>query len=852
VAIRKNLTFSPALASARTDAAGILYTRMDEQPRKPRRRWWKIALCAIVLALCDGEWLASRAISSKLRWLVERKLDAHLELGPVLYFPPYGAIAWGAKLTRDGRELVTLAKLNVTLAQNSLAGGPVVISSLSLDTPVVNLAPGAFAGIVKPSAKELAPRNLSEILLLRALHLNSGRITYSDPRTSDPPMVWDNLAMDADLSQRSSSQYRFRLISKAAPLVDTSAAGTIDVDSLLLEVQNLSLHVRAEPEPARTPLPAAVQRFLKQYRVTGSVAVTGNGTIPLRDPHQAAWTLSIALRAAAALVPPQQSMLEHAEAALVCRKQPDGPIEIDLTQIDIAGEGKQVVFDTGHCAIDDVAGTWSAADVKGHVLILASSITTAAVASTRPASAPPLVALPTTSPIDRLRPAGRLDFTAAASGPFNWGGKKPWEAIQHEVIAYPRGFSFQPKGFAGRVEEINGGEVRMINGMIIFQELRGRYGSDDLGLRAARLPVEGLPKLARWQEISGTIRFNPPQARYTPSLDKVFDALHPAGPYLVAGSYTLDHTGPEMRKLYELMISSDSGAMTLTEKQIEFSKIRGDATVTTEGVEIHSVAAQVLGGRTQLSGRWEYGETAASYNWDVSAQDLDLAAIDETFSQTPRDKPLKGRVHGELSLEGAGRHGNSRAENLKLLNGEGQFEVVDGSLFQLPVLKHIGQRVRGFKEISTVGDAAGIFEIGGGEVRFREAAVNSPMLGLQGSGSIAMNGALNLNVVAAPLADWRDKLKESRIPLIGDLAGDIAGGIQKILNSATGALLYAFRIEGTVNDVKVTAVPAPALTDAAASVFGKMLAPPKGGHPIDLLDHPQVPATAPSPQAAKR
>ena len=57
-----------------------------------------------------------------------------------------------------------------------------------------------------------------------------------------------------------------------------------------------------------------------------------------------------------------------------------------------------------------------------------------------------------------------------------------------------------------------------------------------------------------------------------------------------------------------------------------------------------------------------------------------------------------------------------------------------------------------------------------------------------------------------------------------------------MLNAATGALLYEFRVQGAVNKPEVIAVPTPVLTDTAAFVFEKMLVPPKKDQrPIDLL-----------------
>ena len=164
----------------------------------------------------------------------------------------------------------------------------------------------------------------------------------------------------------------------------------------------------------------------------------------------------------------------------------------------------------------------------------ASSAVAAATASTQPAARP--------SGLAKFSPAGRADFTASASGSFDLAGRPWYEAVEHEVILIPRGVSFRPKDFASLIQDINGGEVRLVNGTIVFQSLRGRYGEDVLELRSARLPVVGLPQVTAWKEISSSVTFNPPQRRYSPKLDKFLDPLNPRGTFLIAGSYTVDKT----------------------------------------------------------------------------------------------------------------------------------------------------------------------------------------------------------------------------------------------------------------------------------------------------------------------
>jgi hypothetical protein len=500
-----------------------------------------------------------------------------------------------------------------------------------------------------------------------------------------------------------------------------------------------------------------------------------------------------------------------------------------------------VVVDGGAVTVDGATGTWSVADVKGRAEFPPP---TAPPPAPQVRDGPEPVAPPPegTNVLDRIALGGRFDFTAAASGPLRLRGKDLWEAIRHEVIAYPRNASFQPKNFYRRIERVNGGEVRLVNGTIVLQELSGSYGNDVLLLHGARLPVRGLPKVQRWREISGQVAFHPPSSRYTPKLDRILHVLNPAGPFLIAGSWTNDKTGEFVKKDYDLIISSDTGSFSLTDRQIVLANIRGDATAVPAGIALRDVQAEVLGGRALVSGHWLRGEpfnpdSPARYAADVTVRDVDLQRLEARLADGPPRKGLTGRLYCEATLAGEVARAWPKEKKIAALTGDGQLEVVRGSLFQVPVLKELASAV-GLKDAATAGDAAAEFTLGGGKVKLTNAAVNSPMLGLQGGGTIDLrdHGRLDLDIVAAPLADWRERLKALNIPVVGDVVSVVAGGVQKLLNTATGTLLYEFRAEGPVKSAKLTAVPAPVLTDTAAFVFGKMLTPPKPDHrPLDYL-----------------
>jgi hypothetical protein len=91
---------------------------------------------------------------------------------------------------------------------------------------------------------------------------------------------------------------------------------------------------------------------------------------------------------------------------------------------------------------------------------------------------------------------------------------------------------------------------------------------------------------------------------------------------------------------------------------------------------------------------------------------------------------------------------------------------------------------------------------------------------------------VDLTVVAVPLGDLREKLKQTPIPVVNDLAAGVAGLAQDLFKGAAGALIYQYHITGPATHTTQEVVPAPALTDSAATVFGQMLGTGKGS----LLD----------------
>jgi len=66
----------------------------------------------------------------------------------------------------------------------------------------------------------------------------------------------------------------------------------------------------------------------------------------------------------------------------------------------------------------------------------------------------------------------------------------------------------------------------------------------------------------------------------------------------------------------------------------------------------------------------------------------------------------------------------------------------------------------------------------------------------------------------------------------------VAGGLQKIINTASQTLLYEFKVTGKASKPKIETVPAPVVSEGVARLFGSML---KGENLGDVLNKPDGP-----------
>jgi len=226
---------------------------------------------------------------------------------------PATARLTGVRFTApDGTEVLSADAMNVSLAQRPVKGQPIRIRDVTITGANLKLirddASGGFKGLlpfVKTGAirqqDAVAPESrLSEVFEIRNLSLVDGAITF-DPGGGQPPMQLTGLTLDLDvqpITQNATEPgwYGFSFASGRAPLATMQAAGSLNLDTLLLRLDSANIALNLSDEDSYAVLPPAVQSLLRSLSARGSLMLDVSGEAPMRDPNAATIDASATLR----------------------------------------------------------------------------------------------------------------------------------------------------------------------------------------------------------------------------------------------------------------------------------------------------------------------------------------------------------------------------------------------------------------------------------------------------------------------------------------------------------------------------------------------------------------------------
>jgi hypothetical protein len=810
-----------------------------------------VALIAISL-LAAIQWLVPRLIQNKLQATVAAHLDAKLTIGDVVYRPPYTVrlydvhfIAHPAR-NDGGTQLVSATEIDLSLARLPLSRGPLVIESLNIDglnLQLLRTADGHLAGLdlagppSQPAGAD-ARMKLSDVLRLRHFRLRDASVRYRDlADASSSSMVWRGIRSDMTLTPQSNALYAFSFSAADDPLASLSIDGKLDVDSLNVELSQMTMAVQtpdANSGLTAEVVPAPLRQAMDRFHVRGKLQIVASGSVPLKQPDHAALRamidladggaiteaaklddLSFAVRLAVA--PPVDARTAPLKATLQSLHAVSGNAKLNMA-------GAQAAFySDGRWHVSGITAAVDAAPSKDNPLELAGHADLHADIAHDPATQ----RTPTLAAIDliglHLRPPD--PDTAAIdglSGNIRFSGSDPTDR---------------------RIE---------------LRDIAARYGADKLRLTHALVTLDKFPQRIDIPDIAAHVDFGPysstqPSPSVPGDLGPILQGLSPSGPFDIAGTAALLHVirvdGPGYSPQWNLNISTDGGALSLLDGSVPVTALKGSALVTKRAFRIPQLTGTLYSGAASLTGSARVVEPIA-YDGELDVANASVEQFAQAMHLPSTDgKTPTGSAHLKLKVFStppdpttstatgpATASENDLDEWLALFAADGKLQIDNGDLWALPVLKGATGHTRVAREALTAGEAAAVFSIAHRTVYLKHVAVYSPALGLQGSGSETFAGNLDLDLIAAPLGDWKRKLAETDIPIFSTILSSAAGTIERVIGNATSELLYHFHVTGTRSNPIIQTIPAPFLTDSAANLFSRMLHPDGNSKLVDEVN----------------
>lgn len=861
--------------------------RQKERPLTPirRRRIFKFLIgLGVLLAILRlvGPRVMAPILRHRLEKMVSDSLNARLTMDRLDYEFPYGVRAHNAVLiakdeTGGDVDLLRVNDLELVLAKLPVGDGPLLIEKIVAKQPTgrMVLTEHGFVGskgLVKPDedeSPEPAPaqpakpksnkkpkEKPSDYFRLRRLELQGGQIAFEDRRAGKGvPIVWKNLDIQLNIAPASGSLYAYELSAHNAPLAIASVRGKFDIDKLNLDMEKFVLALSVEQGKVQEQLPPGLQAALQQYDVAGGLTFSGTAQIPLKHPELSEFDALLDLPAASMRISDADGRIDRVSLKLIlsnrdpqaakeevtrpitatnvaattlptsrpttARAVRQPPMLVTLEHLDIASGDSTFHMDKAQAIVDPEIDQWRVRDINCRLEL-----------GSQRAGLPTRVE----AMLGKLQLTGKMKLTATASGPLKPSpAKRLLEQIDYEVVAYPRDLQVKhvkwPKPFTGV-----SGIVRASPAAILFDNVEASYLDDKFFVTSAQIPMSGIENEFRIEQIVGSMQLTG-KVDYPKPFEALAKQIHPSGTFYAIGGYDRKVKLPPGQKPdFQLNIRCDQAGALLTDKQIPVTNIKAEIVAATHLVEIKRLEGNVLGGTLTGEGQVVPGKGKdLIYAGNAWVRDLDLKSLAWFFStEEKKASRLSGKGNLNVRFEGTGPH-----DNLSVLDNfqaSGHFEALEGDFWSVPVVDEISGSTKVKNNALTAGQAAAVFEIKNQVVELKQAAISSPVLGVQGSGKIGFDGQLNLTAVAAPLADWKDQLKRTKIPIISDVAGEVAGGIQKIINTASQTLLYEFKVTGNAKQPKIETVPAPVVTEGVAKLFGSML---KGENLGDVLTTPE-------------
>lgn len=236
-------------------------------------------------------------IGSQLKSIANGYLNPTLEFDTLDYQAPRTVVLTNLRLTAgDSLDVIAADRATIELGRIPRVNEPIVLTRIRLEKPLLQLvaaAPGSgrFVGLSdilkstpsSPDDSSSPPAKLSDVLEMRQIELDDGRIVY-DPRIAGTvPLILDQIDSMMNISPDERGLFSIRLDLRRSMLIAADLTGKLNLDTF--EASELRLDITADLSPGnRTNLPPELQKLLDRYEVAGKLVARATGSLPLTEP----------------------------------------------------------------------------------------------------------------------------------------------------------------------------------------------------------------------------------------------------------------------------------------------------------------------------------------------------------------------------------------------------------------------------------------------------------------------------------------------------------------------------------------------------------------------------------------
>jgi hypothetical protein len=204
-------------------------------------------------------------------------------------------------------DILAAERITLELVKVPREGEPVKIERLILEKPEIRFVvagggkPGfvGFSNLTKQTGTTPTqpgqPSKPSDLFQLRLVEVRDGLLVYDSREPGAEPMRLDRINTRMEIEPSGDGWYKLATTLKREPIADTRIDGRLNIDTMTVELAEMTLAMALSPDNAGS-LPPNLQRLIKDHDVTGSLSATCSGTLRLSEWRRSALDIRAELR----------------------------------------------------------------------------------------------------------------------------------------------------------------------------------------------------------------------------------------------------------------------------------------------------------------------------------------------------------------------------------------------------------------------------------------------------------------------------------------------------------------------------------------------------------------------------